>query len=81
MKIKKKTVSTVFHKEFDRVKFSLCGQHWDKYASVVNIQNALLFIYDKNARQCAKYYGIVQNVEHDYLRLLYFCLLFLLCSW
>ena len=43
MKIKKKT--KVFHKEFDRVKFSLCGQYWNKYASFVNIENALLFIY------------------------------------
>ena len=44
MKIKK--VTTVFLKEFDRVKFSLCGQHWNKYASFVNIENALLFIYE-----------------------------------
>ena len=36
----------VFHKEFDRVKFSLCGQYWNKYASFVNIENALLFIYE-----------------------------------
>ena len=44
MKIKK--VTTVFYKEFDRVKFSLCGQHWNKYASFVNIENALLFIHE-----------------------------------
>ena len=44
MKIKKN--STVFHKEFDRVKFSLCGRYWNKYASFVNIENALLFLYE-----------------------------------
>ena len=45
MKIKK--ITTAFHNEFDRVKFSLCGQYWNKYASFVNIENALLFIYEK----------------------------------
>ena len=40
--LKKKLL--VFHKEFDRVKFSLYGQYWNKYASSVNIENALLFI-------------------------------------
>ena len=39
-------ITTVFHNEFDRVKFSLCGQNWNKYASFVNIENALLFIYE-----------------------------------
>ena len=43
MKIKQ--INTVFHKEFDRVKFSLCGYYWNKYASFVNIENALLFMY------------------------------------
>ena len=42
MKIKKNN----FHKVFDRVKLSLCGQYWNKYASFVNIENALLFIYE-----------------------------------
>ena len=28
------------------MKFSLCDQHWNKYASFVNIENALLFIYE-----------------------------------
>ena len=35
-----------FHKEFDRVKFSLCGQYWNKYASIVKIENVILFIYE-----------------------------------
>ena len=25
------------------MKFSLCGQYWNKYASFVNIENALLY--------------------------------------
>ena len=45
MKIRKK-ITTVFHKEFERVKFSLCGKYWNKYVSFVNIENALLFIYE-----------------------------------
>ena len=28
------------------MKFSLCGQYWNKYASLLNIENALLFIYE-----------------------------------
>ena len=28
------------------MKFSLCGQNWNKYASFVNIENVLLFIYE-----------------------------------
>ena len=28
------------------MKFSLCGQYWNKYASFVNIENALWFIYE-----------------------------------
>ena len=57
MKIKK--ITTVFRKEFDRVKFSLCGQYWNKYASFVNIENALLFIYENmqdNVLNIMEYY-------------------------
>ena len=28
------------------MKFSLCGQYWNKYASFVNIENSLLFIHE-----------------------------------
>ena len=41
MKIKKK-----FNKEFNRVKFSLCGQCWNKYDIFVNIEDSLLFIHE-----------------------------------
>ena len=40
MKIKKK----LFHKEFDRLKLSLCGQYWNQYDSFVIIEDSLLFI-------------------------------------
>ena len=36
----------LFYKEFDRVKFSLCGQYWNKFASFVNIENSLMFIHE-----------------------------------
>ena len=42
MKIKK----LLLHKEFDRVKISLCGQYWYKYDSFVNIEDSLLFIHE-----------------------------------
>ena len=41
MKIKK-----LFHMEFNRVKFSICGQYWNKYDSFVNIEVSLLFIHE-----------------------------------
>ena len=53
------------------MKFSLSGRYWIKYASFVNIEYALLFIYENMQDKYAKYYGIVQNVEYDYLRFLY----------
>ena len=28
------------------MKFSLCGQYYNKYVSFVNIENALFFIYE-----------------------------------
>ena len=42
MKIKK----ILFHKEFERVEISLCGQYWYKYDSYVNIEDSLLFIHE-----------------------------------
>ena len=41
MKLKK-----LFHKEFDRVKFSLCCQYWNKFDSFVNVEDSLLFIHE-----------------------------------
>ena len=41
MKIKKK-----IHKKFNRVKFSLCCQCWNKYDIFVNIEDSLLFIHE-----------------------------------
>ena len=32
--------------KFDRVKLSLCGQYWNKYDSVVNIEDYLWFIHE-----------------------------------
>ena len=43
MKIRK---TQLFHKEFNRVKFSLCGQYWNKYNKFVNIEDSLLFIHE-----------------------------------
>ena len=64
------------------MKFSLCGQYWNiKYASFVNIENALLFIYENMQDNVLNIMELCRNVEYDYLRLLYFFLLFLLCSW
>ena len=62
------------------MKISLCGQYWYKYDSSVNIEDSLLFIHE-NMQEHVQCYGIVQNVEYDYLKWLYFVLLFLLCSW
>ena len=47
-----------------------------KYDSFVNIEDSLLFIHEKMQENV-----FVQNVEYDYLMLLHFLLLFLLCLW
>ena len=44
MKIRKK--KQLFFKEFNRVKFSQCGQYWNKYNKFVNIEDSLLFIHE-----------------------------------
>ena len=62
------------------MKFSLCGQYWNKYDSFVNIEDSLLFIHE-NMQENVLNIRELQNVEYDYLRLLYFFLLFLLCLW
>ena len=43
------------------MKFSLCGQYWNKYASFVNIENALLFIY------------IYENMQDNVLNIIELC--------
>ena len=74
MKIKK--ITTEFRKEFDRVKFSLCGQYWNKYASFVNIENTLLFIYENmqdnvlNIMELCRMWNMI--IEGCYISFYYF---------
>ena len=56
-----------YFKEFDRVKFSLCGQYWNKDDSFENIKNSVLLMQE-NMRHVLNY-EFVQNVGYDYIRL------------
>ena len=59
------------------MKFFLFGQYWNKHDSFVNIEDSLLFIHDNMQENTLNNnYEIVQNVEYDYLRFLYFFLYF-----
>ena len=37
-------MNKLLHKEFDRVKRSLCDQYWNKYDSFEHIKESVLFI-------------------------------------
>ena len=51
------------------MKFSLCGQYWNKDDSFENIKDSVLLMHE-NMQQVLNY-EIVQNVGYDYIRLLY----------
>ena len=65
------------------MKFSLCAQYWNKHGSFVNIEESVLFIHENMLENVfdTTMHELVPNVEYDYLRLLYFFLLFSSCSW
>ena len=49
------------------MKFSLCGQYWNKNDSFENIKDSVLLMQE-NVQHVLNY-EIVQNVEYDYIRL------------
>ena len=51
------------------MKFSLCGQYWNKNDSFENINDSVLLTQEN--MQHVLNYEIVQNVGYDYIRLQY----------
>ena len=49
------------------MKFSLCGQYWNKNDSFENIKDSVLLAQEN--MQHVLNYEIVQNVRYDYIKL------------